>query len=827
MSSGGIRKNTRNPVTGSTASLGETCKTCTPCRRKKVKCDGTRPQCLECTTNGRNCVYPRDARRVPRPSQTLVQSLEATVATMREHLKASGISPVHVQLQDCIPPVQGNAGTDVRRVIDQDQDYGHSSQSESLNYLASTAAVARPLPTPPSSISMRQDFPSAIDHIPYQPNRNQMMEGRTGLGTPHLQRPVSTSHSVDTGYSRVDSAIGPRQMEQEAEDTAQDYTGVGGTTGMSPCEARVAGAFHEHGCVSTVHGLSSIMNPTSRAQHKENISNMVSKGESAIAASKARLISNAALQRQREARIFRQPSNTMDLDGCEPELAKHLLDLHFNRQHYAYLISYRPAIMGSLANGGGPWVNKLLLNAIYYSSTLYSDRPYLRSKPDDLSSVGAQFYTRFRQLLGDAIDKPSIPSAMALLLTSATLVSQGHSSAGWNLSGTAYRMIIDMGCHLMLGPDHESTATSSDLLTRDLEREMRTRLYWGAFATDATQSLYLGRPCMFASTEARVPMRFLDTFEELEEWEPYIDPGSLAPPPPAYASQPAYAVSTFTCLVRLFQISAKITDLYGIQTIKCSSEDIRNKKASIIRELDKWSDSLPDHLKFDPDGSFIPPPHHITPLTTYHALTILLNRAFLEEGHLRRHRAEGDHRKCEEACINSALAIQKFVRAYRKAFTLRRAPFLLSYAVYSAVIVIIRQERHDRGQFMEPISFFWTCLSELQHGCNVGLKKPLSILRDMVHEFRVSVKEGGLIMDEMPQLTSLDESFFQLPMNPPSNEPSLDTPGDFVSDYLGMEAVDVGLENFSPDFLDSMNELQKDVTHDTLYGLFAHPTMFR
>lgn len=214
--------------------------------------------------------------------------------------------------------------------------------------------------------------------------------------------------------------------------------------------------------------------------------------------------------------------------------------------------------------------------------------------------------------------------------------------------------------------------------------------------------------------------------------------------------------------------------------------------------------------------------------TTYHALNILLHRAFLEEGHLRRHSGEGDRRQCEEACINSALAIQKFVRAYRKAFTLRRAPFLLSYAVYCAVIVILRQERHDRGQFMEPISFFWTCLSELQHGCNVGLKKPLSILRDMVHEFRVSVKEGGVNGEEMPQLTSLDETYFQISMNPPNNEPSLDTPENFVtSDYLGVEPMNLGFESLSPGFLNSMNDLEKDIAHDTLYGLFAPQAMFR
>ncbi|KAJ5661371.1 uncharacterized protein N7484_000743 [Penicillium longicatenatum] len=759
---------------------------------------------------------------------------------MLEHMKASGMLPAHVQARDCIPPAPGGKGPDNPSDGALDQQQSQVCQVENLNHLASTAAIARPLPTPSaSSISSRYDFPSksplphfsnnarVAGRVAYQNPRNEDMEEGYDLGT---SESISTRYAMHATFPGVDSTIGQQQVQKETEGATQGDIAIGGTSGMSPCEARVAGAFHEHGCVSLVHGLSSIMNPASRAQYKENISDMVSKGKIAIATSRARLISNAALQRQRESRIFRQPYNLMDLDGCEPELAKHLLDLHFNRQHYAYLISYRPAIMDGLSNGGGPWVNKLLLNAIYYSSTLYSDRPYLRSKPEDQSSVGAHFYSRFRQLLGDAIDKPSIPSAMALLLTSATLVSQGQSSAGWNLSGTAYRMIIDMGCHLTLGPDHQSTVTSSDrhLLARDLEQEMRTRLYWGAFATDATQSLYLGRPCMFASTEARVPMRFLDTFEELEEWEPYIDPQSPVPPPPAYASQPAYAISTFTFLVRLFQISVQITDLYGIQAMKYSSEDIRNQKIAIGRELDKWSNSLSDHMKFDPDGSFIPPPHHITPLTTYHALTILLHRAFLEEGHLRRHSGETDRRQCEEACINSALAIQKLIRAYRKAFTLRRAPFLLSYAVYCAVIVIIRQERHDRGQFIEPISFFWTCLSELQHGCNFGLKKPLSILRDMVYEFRVSVEEGGVNGDEMPQQTCLDQTFFQLPMNPPSNEPSMNTPGNIAApDYLGMEYFNPGLENLSPGFLNSMNELENDITHDTLYGLFAPPNIYR
>lgn len=387
------------------------------------------------------------------------------------------------------------------------------------------------------------------------------------------------------------------------------------TNALSPCEARVAGVFHENGCVASVHGLAGIMNPTSRERHKENISKLARKGEAAVAESRARLISNAALQKQREVRMFRQPQNLMDLDGCDPELAKHLLDLHFNRQHFAYLITYRPAIMDSLANGGGAWANKLLLNAIFYSSTLYSDRECLRSDPEDSQSVGMHFYNRFKQLLVDEIQNPSIPSAVALLLASATLISQGRSSAGWSLSGTAYRMIMDLGCHMMLGPDYQSTTSLSSgrRLRRDLEHETRKRLYWGAYVTDATQALYLGRPCMFASVEARVPLQLLDTFEELEEWQPYVDPYAPAHTQPAYSSQPAYGISTFTALARLLQISTKITDLYGIQTIKRSTEALLDRKRSIEWELESWKNDLPAHLRFHPDETPTPPPHQVTP----------------------------------------------------------------------------------------------------------------------------------------------------------------------------------------------------------------------
>jgi hypothetical protein len=210
--------------------------------------------------------------------------------------------------------------------------------------------------------------------------------------------------------------------------------------------------------------------------------------------------------------------------------------------------------------------------------------------------------------------KPSVPSAVALLLTSVTLVAQGKVSAGWALSGTAYRMIIDLGCHMMLGPDYQEfrSESGSHMLMKDIEHETRKRLYWGAYITDVIQSLYLGRQCSFATTEARVPLQLLDTFEELEDWEPYIDSNEFSSRPPQYDPQPVYAMSSFTACVRLVQIGALVSDLYGISTVSYDTNVVLKQKAAIEHQLGLWVTTLPDHLVFDPEGAQIPPPHQIT-----------------------------------------------------------------------------------------------------------------------------------------------------------------------------------------------------------------------
>lgn len=158
---------------------------------------------------------------------------------------------------------------------------------------------------------------------------------------------------------------------------SRGYEGGNVPDGPSTAETQIACAIDEDGSIH-VHGVTSHLHqPAHSGKDAPDVSLSESEQLHHSQTVKDQLFAFAALQRQRENVVLGQLARGMnvkiELDGVLAELATHLLDLHWNRQHLAYLLTYRPAIFDSLTNDG-PYASKLLLNAIYYSSCLYSDR---------------------------------------------------------------------------------------------------------------------------------------------------------------------------------------------------------------------------------------------------------------------------------------------------------------------------------------------------------------------------------------------------------------------------------------------------------------------
>lgn len=368
-----------------------------------------------------------------------------------------------------------------------------------------------------------------------------------------------------------------------------------------------------------VHGLPSYLNnPTKwlncrRGPDRQSIS--IYANDQSI---RDRLFANAAYQRQRESSILTSTAysigGTIDLDGLSSELAVHLLDLYWNRKHYAYLMTYRPAFFDSLATNG-PYANKLLLNAIYFSSScLDSDRPVFQNVKEP-HRRGDRFYKRFKSLLVEEIDKPSLPTIVALVVAGATLVSTGQQNAGWVICGIAYRMILDMGLHLIPTPSQDQSQSQTH--TAALEHEMRTRIYWAAFMIDNYQALYLGRRPTLRSLDTHALQDLNDYYEELETWQPYIDPET--PPSPlktllaAYTPRPAYAVSTFGIFVSLGQIAESVAAFYAADCLNTDVSVQLVRREELRQSLCSWLDQIPIHLRFNPDTDPTPPPNQLVP----------------------------------------------------------------------------------------------------------------------------------------------------------------------------------------------------------------------
>ena len=437
------------------------------------------------------------------------------------------------------------------------------------------------------------------------------------------------------------------------------------------------------------------------------------------------LIANALLQRQREhdLRYYRE------IYGVPVDLAMHLLDLHWNRQHHTFLLTYRPAVMRDLIHNG-PYCSEFLVNAIFAVSSKYSQRIEVRDNPADPTSSGRRFFARCDQLLAEQslLNSSSIATLVGLLLLGSTYNARGEVSKGWLYTGYALRMVYDLGLHL----DYKATTANAE------DIEIRRRVFWGAFICDKLQSLYLGRPMTIHLRDAHVSRNFMDTMEENELWAPYTDPNfpQEAVPLSSTTPTPIHSVTTFQQMCLLSRIMTKIIN--RIYVVGATAANARACLQSIDDALDAWWDNLPEDLRFEPwsdnptTSQRRPSPNIMILNAVYYSLIILLHRPFISDGHLRSAVAPASSWK---RCSRAARNITSIVLAYQSAYTLRSAPYLVSYAVYVACTIHVRNaaatERDPPGENSSLLFSSLNSLDELSLP-NAGVSRPANIIRKLM-----------------------------------------------------------------------------------------------
>lgn len=133
-----------------------------------------------------------------------------------------------------------------------------------------------------------------------------------------------------------------------------------------------------------------------------------------------------------------------------------------------------------------------------------------------------------------------------------------------------------------------------------------------ATVVDKIQSLYQGRPVSIKEADTLVPIKFLDTYEELEQWAPFA---YTSQPSGTYLGSPAFSVSTFRQLCQLSIILGDIlSSIYTERSSNKSPGDLSSKLQDIHQKLTSWLDNLPSHLAFDLKKTAATPPPHVLSL---------------------------------------------------------------------------------------------------------------------------------------------------------------------------------------------------------------------
>jgi hypothetical protein len=129
---------------------------------------------------------------------------------------------------------------------------------------------------------------------------------------------------------------------------------------------------------------------------------------------------------------------------------------------------------------------------------------------------------------------------------------------------------------------------------------------------DKIQSLYQGRPVSIKESDTLVPVKFQDTYEELEHWAPFAYSTQSSN---AYSGSPAYSISTFKALCHLSVILGEIlSSIYTERSFDGSPGELSSKLESIHLKLTTWHSSLPDHLAVDVRKVTTTPPPHVLSL---------------------------------------------------------------------------------------------------------------------------------------------------------------------------------------------------------------------
>ncbi|KAF9529173.1 fungal-specific transcription factor domain-containing protein [Crepidotus variabilis] len=304
----------------------------------------------------------------------------------------------------------------------------------------------------------------------------------------------------------------------------------------------------------------------------------------------------------------------------DPDLLEDLIALYFDKSNTLLPILHRPSFIQSLHRGQHLFDSRFGMTVLLACAVAsrYSHDPRVLSEGDTVGlSCGWNYFSQVPIFRNYLFYQSSIYDLQYYALAVVYLLGTSIPHASWALLGLGVRFALEKGLHRRMGFQKNS-----------MEEEMAKRAFWCLLVQDRWMSAFLGRPCAVQDEDFDVefPAECDDEYWETDS------PNAAFKQPPGTPSRMSYMIAQ----IRLTEILAfTLRTLYSTKKSKMLTGMIgKDWEIQVVTEIDsslnKWKDSLPHFLRWDPkmpDNTFF---HQSTCLhVSFFYLQIQVHRPFL------------------------------------------------------------------------------------------------------------------------------------------------------------------------------------------------------
>ncbi|KAJ6508089.1 fungal-specific transcription factor domain-containing protein [Mycena vulgaris] len=357
------------------------------------------------------------------------------------------------------------------------------------------------------------------------------------------------------------------------------------------------------------------------------------------------------------------------------DLLDSLVSIYFRRINILVCLLHRPTFEQSIA-AGRHLVNHsfgAVVLAVCALASRYSEDPrvVLEGTNSKLSS-GWEWFRQVRNLRKDLYLNPTLYDLQLIFLSVVYLQGTCAPEACWALVAVGLRHAQELGIHMR---------KRFDPLTLTIDEELHRRVFWMLVCSDALMSSFLGRPRAMRDDDfdADYPAECDD-----EYWD-HPDPKKRFQQPEGKPSYQAF----FTSYMKLMEVLGMAQrTIYSVKRGQRGAGWSQTIVAELDSALNQWVDSIPHHLRWDPnceDETFATQSACL--FAGYYHVQIQIHRSFIPS--LTNEATLSSNFPSLAICANSARSCSHIMESHAARHGLVAHPQAVSALLDSAIVLLL------------------------------------------------------------------------------------------------------------------------------------------